>query len=168
MLHSLTSQIAFLTLFASASFAFIKGGAVERWAAAIVCVSWSLSVSFSVLLPGVFSRQIEEFTFLAVDAATAVGLLALALRFASIWLGVAMLMQSAELGLHGAIMADWGLPFRDYMMLNNALSFGLLLLIASATGVAWFNRSSRNRATVAEAVEGLAALHGSGPLIGKG
>jgi hypothetical protein len=140
MLHSLASQIAFLALCATCVFALLKGGGVERWAAGIIFVSWALSVAVSVFLSRLFSQQIQEFTFLALDAVTALGLLVLALRFAKIWLGVAMLMQSGELSLHGAVMADWGFAYRDYMLLNDALSFGLLLLLAGATATAWFQR----------------------------
>jgi hypothetical protein len=146
MLHSLISQIAFFALFATCAFALGKGGCVERWAAGIIGLSWVLSVGVSAFLSGLFSHQTEEFTFLALDAVTAIGLLVLALRFAKVWLGVAMLMQSGELALHGAVMADWGVEFNLYMLLNNVLSFGLLLLLAGATVTAWSQRAHRRHA----------------------
>ena len=76
-----------------------------------------------------------------MDAVLALGLLLLAFRYAKMWLGVAMLMLSGELALHGAVMGDWGLPFFEYIMLNNFLSFGLVLLLAGATATAWFQRT---------------------------
>jgi len=139
MLHSLTSQIGFVALLSTCAFAFSKGGYVERWAAGIIGVSWVLSVCISVV-PSGFSHQVQEYTFLALDAATAVGLLVLAMLFAKVWLGVAMLTQSAELALHGAAMADWGVPFNLYMLLNNLVSVCLLLLLIGATATAWAQR----------------------------
>ena len=81
-----------------------------------------------------------------MDGALAVGFLAIALRFTKTWLGVAMLMQSGELALHGAVMGDWGLPFLQYIILNNLLSFGLVLLLAGATTTAWIQKARRNKA----------------------
>jgi hypothetical protein len=141
MLHSLASQIAFFALSTTCLFAFVKGGVVERRAAGIILLSWLLSVVISVFLKGLFSQHAQEFTFLALDAVTSIGLLCLALRFAKIWLGVAMLMQSGELGLHGAIMADWGFSYQEYMVFNDALSFGLLAVLAGATATAWSQRA---------------------------
>jgi len=141
MFHSLASQIAFVALFATCGFAFAKGSYVERWAAGFICLSWSLSAAISAIWNGLFPADIQELTFLAVDAATAIGLLILAMRFAKVWLGVAMLMQSVELALHGAAMADWGIKFNLYMLMNNIVSFSLLLLLAGATATAWSQRA---------------------------
>jgi hypothetical protein len=74
---------------------------------------------------------------LALDGALATGLLALAFRYAKIWLGVAMLMLSGELALHAAAMGDWGVEFRSYLLFNNILSFALIGLLVVATLLAW-------------------------------
>ena len=144
MLHSLESKIAVVALIASCVFAFVKGGEAERWGAVFICVSWFSSYIVSFALSSVFSPQARELTFLAVDAALAIGLLAIAFRFAKVWLGVAMLMLSGELGLNGAAMGDWGFRFRDYIALNNVLSFGLLFLLTGATATAWIQRRRRS------------------------
>jgi hypothetical protein len=52
-------------------------------------------------------------------------------------------MQSGELALHGAAMGDWGLPFRDYIQLNNILSFGLVFVLVGATATTWFHKSRK-------------------------
>jgi hypothetical protein len=72
-----------------------------------------------------------------MDGVLAVGLLALAFRYAKIWLGVAMLMLSGELALHGVAMGDWGVEYRSYILLNNLLSFALIGLLVVATLMAW-------------------------------
>ena len=151
MLHSIINQIEFLAMGMTCLFAFAKGGFVEKAAAVLVSINWVLSLGLSVVLAGLFSRQIEELTFLGVDALTAIGLLILALRFANIWLGVAMLVQSGALALHGAVMGDWGLGFRNYMIFNNLLSLGLLALLICATAAAWLGRSRRRANLPADA-----------------
>jgi hypothetical protein len=145
MVHSLISQIALCTLFAVSAFAFLKGGIAERCGAALICLSWLGGDSISFLSRNLLSRQSFELTLLIMDAALAIGFLAIALRFAKLWLGFAMLMQSGELALHGAVMGDWGLPFFEYIMFNNFLSFGLVLLLAGATATAWFQRTHKLR-----------------------
>jgi hypothetical protein len=133
MLHSIISQAGIAALILACAFAFARGGAAERWGAAIIAFSWVGSYIISFALHDVFSDQIRELTFLMVDALLSAGLLFLAFRFAKLWLGFAMLMLSGELALHGAAMGDWGFQFQKYIFLNNALSFGLLALLALAT-----------------------------------
>jgi hypothetical protein len=148
MLHSLISQISIGSLIIACLFAFVKGGLAERYGAVIICMSWFGGYVISFMLKTVFSAQSRELTFLAMDAILALGMLALAFRFAKLWLGFAMLMLSGELALHGAAMGDWGFSFRDYIIFNNILSFGLLVLLIGATIVAWVQRGRKTDATM--------------------
>jgi hypothetical protein len=145
MAHSLISQIAILALLGTLVFAFAKGGSAERWGAALICISWLGGDAVSFLLRTVFSKQYLELTLLFMDAGLAVGLLILALRFAKMWLGLAMFMQSGELALHGIAIADWGLSFKSYALFNNLISFSLLTTLAVATSIRWFDRSRTAR-----------------------
>jgi hypothetical protein len=45
-------------------------------------------------------------------------------------------------------MGDWGFSFRDYIIFNNILSFGLLVLLIGATTVAWVQRGRKTDATM--------------------
>jgi len=151
MIHSIVSQLVLGILIAICVFAFAKGGPAERWGSTLVCLSWVCEYSTSLLLRALFSPHLQELTLLATDAALAVGLLVLALRFAKTWLGVAMLMQSAELALHGAAMADWGLQFHQYILFNNVINLGIILLLGGATATAWIQRAKAkqmSRATI--------------------
>jgi hypothetical protein len=145
MIHSLLSQLVFAVLVLTGAFAFLKGGQAERWGASLICLSWFAEYMLSFLLKGLVSPRIEELMLLGADAALAVGLLIIAMRFAKIWLGLAMFMQSGELALHGMAMGDWGLEFRNYIFINNALSLGIILLAAGATLTAWLQRSRGSR-----------------------
>jgi hypothetical protein len=164
MVHSLISQIALCTLLAVSAFAFLKGGVAERCGAALICISWLGGDSISFLSRNLLSRQSFELTLLIMDAALAIGFLAIALGFAKMWLGFAMVMQSGELALHGAVMGDWGLPFFEYIMLNNFLSFGLVLLLAGATTTAWIQRTHQSRAQTMTGENSVDVLAG-GPTI---
>jgi hypothetical protein len=145
MVHTLLSQAALFALLATSLFALIKAGAAERWGAILICLSWLGGDAVALLFKNILSQQLFELTLLVMDATLALGFLALALRFAKMWLGVAMLMQSCELALHGAAMADWGLEFQRYLAFNNLVSFGLLFLLAVATGIAWRQRVRNGR-----------------------
>ena len=94
----------------------------------------------SLFFSGFFTHHDEELILLVTDAALAIGLLVLAFRFAKLWLGLAMLMLSGELALHGAAMGAWDLRFQSYIYINNGLSYGLLLLLVFATAMAWARR----------------------------
>ena len=146
MVHTLVSQIGILALIATAVFAYFKGDAAERWGVALICISWLGGDDVSFLLGKLFSQADLELTLLAMDAILAAGFLYLALRFTKVWLGVAMLMQSIELALHGAVMADFGFSYRQYAVCNNMVSIGLLVLLATATIIAWAQRERTERA----------------------
>jgi predicted ABC-type exoprotein transport system permease subunit len=133
MVHSLIGQLAFAVMLVVCGFALRFGSSAERYGAVAVCASWLGGMAVTLVFGRTMSPLALEYTFLAFDCLLAVGLLLLALKFTKVWLGVAMLLQSAELALHGAEMADFGLTFRTYMTFNNTVSWLLLLLLASAT-----------------------------------
>jgi hypothetical protein len=141
MPHHIISQLAFFTLLGASLFAVIRGGLSERLGAILIALSWLAEYSMSFLFQNIFSAEAQEMILLITDAALALGLLVLALRFAKIWLGFAMLMLSGELALHGVAMGDWGFRFKSYILFNNVLSFGLLFLLIIATTLAWRQQS---------------------------
>jgi len=143
MVHSFESQIAIVALVLACVFAFLKGGDAERLASVLVALSWLGCDLIAFLLKDRVSQEARELTLLAMDGVLAVGLLALAFRYAKIWLGVAMLMLSGELALHGVAMGDWGVEYRSYILLNNLLSFALIGLLVVATLMAWRRGGAR-------------------------
>lgn len=81
----------------SCAFALWRGGTPERIGAALV-----LAVA---LIAGLVDWLIQDparsLTTLVLDAVLALGFLAVALRYTSLWLGGAMLFQSVQFSLHG-------------------------------------------------------------------
>lgn len=93
-LHPLVQALLALIV-ACCAFAAWKGGAAERFGAAIVLINTLIS-TFSDLMFSNF-RGIGSLT---LDAVTAFSFLALTLVFGRSWLGVAMLIYALQFALH--------------------------------------------------------------------
>jgi hypothetical protein len=145
MPHTLLSYLAIGMLIAACIFALLKGDVAERFGGLLIFLSWAAEYTLSLFFSGFFTHHDEELILLVTDAALALGLLVLAFRFAKLWLGLAMLMLSGELALHGAAMGAWELRFRSYIYINNGLSYGLVLLLMFATATAWAKRADSPR-----------------------
>jgi hypothetical protein len=146
MLHSIYSQIAVVAMLAICALTLFRGGPAEVWGAAAIFLTWVSGDVVALLVTHRSYDPVVEMVYLTFDCTLALSFLVLSLRFAKVWLGVAMLVQSAELALHGAEMADLGLSYRSYMIGNNIVSFLLLALLLGATLSNWRNgqRNARN------------------------
>src|SRR5260370_21357779 len=80
--------------------------------------------------------QVGEALQLAADFAWAVGLLFLAVRYASLWLGVTMLLQAAQFSLHAYYLLNELPPDKLHAWINNTDNFGILICICVGTGLA--------------------------------
>jgi hypothetical protein len=92
----LTSAFASLSVLficvASCVLAFVKGSAAERLGAAVILANLVVATAnYSY-----FGNQVAD---LAIDGLTATALLFLALRYAAVWLGAAMLIFAVQFGL---------------------------------------------------------------------
>jgi hypothetical protein len=121
------------------------GGPAERWGAAL-----NSFLTFAILAIQIITRDARpNIPFLAADFLLATGFLVLALRYSNIWLGVAMLLQSAELTLNAVTLsAQRELTAMD-ALITNLIS---LAIVATILGGAWANlrrtrQTPRTRAT---------------------
>jgi hypothetical protein len=131
--------------------AWAKGGPSEKAGAALIGGLWSLAF---LIDQAVGSRA---YVIMSIDGLAAVGFLMLALRFSSLWLGVAMVLQAAELFLHAVYLSSDGMDGRTYVERINLLSAALLWLFLGAVLFAWGRRAWRRRAAAsAEPRDGLA------------
>ena len=142
MFQSLQSQLSFVALFVCCGLAVWKGGAAERSGALMILATWL----GTTVIQAMVKAYILPIIFLASDAVLAAGLLLLAIRFSSLWMGAAMLLQATSLSLHAAYFAaekaDLGPhTLRLYVAGKNAASFLMLLVILAAGMVAWIKRS---------------------------
>jgi hypothetical protein len=110
------------------AFAFWKGDFATRFAAGAYA---ALEIAGYVLLPWVGDVS-GETMLLVADFACAVVFLLLAVRFANLWLGAAMLFQAAQFSLHAWYLVNELKHDMMHAWINNADDWGIL--IAMVTG----------------------------------
>jgi hypothetical protein len=144
MFQSVESQLSFVALFVCCGLALWKGGAPERSGAVMILVTWL----GATLIQAVAKAYILPILFLVSDAVLAAGLLILAIRYSSLWMGAAMLLQAIGLSLHAAYFAAEQADLSRhtlwlYIAGKNLASFAMLLVILAAGLAAWHGRSRR-------------------------
>lgn len=136
MLIDLLFNLSLLLLAATLCFAWWKGGAAERYAALAIGLTWVLGL----VGQAVTGEAIPALTILLADWALAIGLLALALRYRSTWLGFALMVQGASMTLHAMYFQEPGRHPNYYLIGIDALSLAMLVLLVVATILAMRSR----------------------------
>ncbi len=133
------AMIGWLLILAACFLAWRLGGKPERQGALLV-----LTTSFLASFPGLIpDHDLQRGAFLAVDGLLAGGLLLLALRYARVWLGVAVLLQGVQFSLHAYYLVAGRRYDSTYGFVNNMVSLGVLCCLVAGTVLAW--RASRQR-----------------------
>ncbi len=139
MYQSLLPLIGWAATLAVCVFAWCRGGPAER-AGALLIVGAAAAVWLSHnLLP----KDIAGSALLVIDAAMAVGFLILAIRYASLWLGGAMLFQAAQFSLHAYYLVMEKPYDRLYSIINNIDTAGVLVCVLTGTLFAWRSASAK-------------------------
>jgi hypothetical protein len=122
--------------FAICLFALWKGGPPEKFGAGLIA-----AVIILQRIMGVFTEpSLFPIIQLVGDALTAVGLLAIALAYASLWIGGAMLLYAAQFTLHSYYFVTER-PIDLFHAIANNLNFlGIHLCLVLGTLVAWRQR----------------------------
>jgi hypothetical protein len=127
-----------LTILATFILSVWKGGVAERWAGSLVAAG--------ALSAFIIHRTVPDgaipLVLLFAEFLLACGFLALAVRFAFLWLGAAMLLQAVQFTLHA-----WYLLLerpRDplFSMINNIDTMGILACILFGSLLAWRRRAA--------------------------
>jgi hypothetical protein len=143
-----TVQIVSLVALAICVMALWKGTAAERMGSGLI-----LGVALLRLISGgFFSPDIKPILIMIGDGMTALGLLAIALRYGSLWLGGAMLLYAAQFTLHSYYFVTNRPNDRFHAVVNNADFFGIILCLAIGTAVSWRRRVRSRRAAAAVAM----------------
>lgn len=133
MYQTLASQILLGIIVLSAVFAWWKGGRPERVGALFNGV-----VAIGVtILQALLHESLGTLPILIADGVLAVGFLILAIRYASLWLGAAMLLQGMGFTMHSALLLGVVKPDYAYYAAMNVMSLGVLLSIILGTAYAW-------------------------------
>lgn len=121
--------LLWVLVFAVSGFALWKGGQPERIGGALVLGIALISWLIDVLLPS-GARAVGH---LSNDAALAIGFLAVAVRYASLWLGGAMMFQAAQFSLHAYYFLTERKPDLFHYIVNNLDVLGVLACLAAGT-----------------------------------
>lgn len=140
-MNSFILQIGLLSLVATSVFAWGKGGPGERAGSSAVAISWIASLATLALAP----KPAHAVVLLLFDAALATALLVIAIRYTSLWLGVAMIVQAFVLALHSQHVGQDVIAGRTFVVLANIASYAQLLAIVASTCASWLKRSRARR-----------------------
>ncbi len=107
-------------------FAWMRGGRAERAGA-------TFNLAAAILVQVAHRTAAAEalpLALLTVDGLLAVGFLVLALRYASLWVGAALVFQAIQFGLHATYLVRH-IPLNiTYARVNNIDSFAIVLSLA--------------------------------------
>jgi hypothetical protein len=137
--------IVWLAVLATFLFAVLKGGIAERYAATLVVVGALYAFGVGRLL----DNEMQTLALLLGEFLLAMGFLVLAVRYASLWLGGAMLLQAVQFTLHAWYMLGERRPDMFIVIVNNADTVGILLCIVLGTITAWRRRDASRAADAA-------------------
>jgi len=147
MPQSLPTQIGWLVTLVVLALAWFKGGRPEQYGATLKVVTSAAALAAHHLL----KQDTISVALLTVDGILAVGFLGLAIRYASLWIGAAMLLQAGQFSLHAWYLVSALDRDRFYAIVNNLVTMGILLCILVGTLIAW-RRRNRGVKRLAQAV----------------
>jgi len=122
--------------------ALARGGPAERWGAFIVLAGTGVYSLIVFLLP----PSVQPLVSLLCDGLYGFAFLMLALRYASPWLGGAMLLQAIQFSLHAYYIIGERPHDRTYGLVNNLNSIGVLICILLGIMVTWRKQVRKARA----------------------
>ncbi len=142
MFNILISQIGLILLVGTCVFSWIKGGEAERLAAVAIAITWIVSMAAQTLIsPQGLNREIA---LLIIDGLFAISLLVISVRYSSLWLGVAMMLQSGAIACHALILGQ-EISGRTYFICLNIAGASMLCAVVVATFVSIHARSHHKR-----------------------
>ena len=146
MLPTLTTPggLAFLALVCALALA--KGGPPERVAGLLVATGW---LGLSIYRAATFEK-LPQTALLLSDFGVALGFLGLAIRYASLWLGAAMLIQGVTFAAHLIHLTEPAGHDRWYALTVNLLGATVLTVIGGASLAAWRARILARRGAVSD------------------
>ncbi|MFN3511963.1 MAG: hypothetical protein ACK41C_02895 [Phenylobacterium sp.] len=153
-IHVAFWAVFIVLLLGTCGLAIWKGGPAERYGALLI-LFFALLWEFGRLLPPSFAPWMP-LVQLVGDGLTAVGLLVVAMRYASLWLGGALLFQAVQFSLHSFYLVT-GRPIDMlYLLINNVNLYAILGCLALGTAMSW--REQRRALRTAEASRPTLAL----------
>lgn len=146
MFHTFYTQYSLLAVIgACAVFAVWKGGWPERVGAGVNLI---IALCMEIAQRNLAGDSLAM-AALAIDGVLALSFLALAVRFAKVWLGLAMLLQAAQFSLHAYYYVMERALDTPFAVVNNLVSWGVIFCIVGGVVGHWLNETRRRRAATA-------------------
>ena len=127
-------------LLAVCAFAWLKGAPAERYGSLLI-LALNLLADFALALT---YPRFPGLILALLDFTLSAGLIILAVRYSSVWLGLAMLLQSVSLCSHAFLFDGFGLGPTQRVELNNGVSYLMLVCMVVASTISWHSRSKRS------------------------
>lgn len=138
MFRQVVSQTVLIVTFATVAFAWWKGGRPER----IGSLFNAICSIGAVVFQAVSHKAFGTVPILIADGLLATGFLILAIRYASLWLAAAMVLQAASFLIHAFLLMDLlGGDLYYYYAAMNILGALVMLVILLGTVGAWYRRT---------------------------
>lgn len=134
------AQAIAVAIVLTAMFAAWKGDRAERWGGL-----FNLAAFIGVWVTHQTGMANPETYLLVMDGLLALSFLGLAVRFASFWLGGAMILQGVQFSLHAYYLIGEVPHDRTYFRVNNADTIGILLFIIVGAVMSWRKRERKAR-----------------------
>jgi hypothetical protein len=131
-------------ILAVAILALWKGGPAERIGASLILGLVVVGRLVEIVVP----EDLHSVLHLTEDGLTAIGLLAVAVFYASFWLGGAMLLYAALFALHATYFVLGREQDKLYVLINDTCFMGVVACMAVATALAWRKRVRAREAAV--------------------
>lgn len=138
MPNSVIIQLVWLAILGTVVFSIWKGGPAERRAGFLIGLGALVAFAIHRLAP----EEAQPLALLTAEFALAVGFLILAVRYGSLWLGGAMLLQAVQFSLHAWYLLAERQHDILYSIINNADTVGILVCINLGTLSAWRRRTA--------------------------
>jgi hypothetical protein len=140
MFQETASQVVLVVTFITVAFAWWKGDRPERIGSLFNAICSIGAVLFQVLS----QQQFGTTPILVADGLLATGFLILALRYASLWLAAAMVLQAATFLIHASLLMgllpEGQPPHFYYYATMNVLGMAVMISILLGTAGAWYRR----------------------------
>lgn len=133
MYTSIAPIVGWLLLLGTCLFAWIKGAAPERFGAALLLAGTIAALVIQLTLP-VAARTTPT---LIGEGILAVGFLVLAIRYAILWLGVAMILQGIQFSLHAFYLVMERPRDFSFALITNLVTVAIIACILIGTFTAW-------------------------------
>ena len=136
MPHHWYSYCEWIALVFVSGLSAFRGAAAER-SGALIILGVNIASDIAIV---VTSPNVPQMMLFWLDLVLAFGLLAITLKFSSLWLGAAMLLQSIILFVHALALADDEVSSFSFMLTNNLVSWAMYACLLCATLMSWRNR----------------------------